>query len=397
MDVDGSTPQEGDRNLSVGDVANELIQRRQERTAPEPAASPSLEAEAEADGDDLPTPEELEREALGEDPDKDEDEGEDAPDLGAENQDDDDDPDAGEPDDQGAEYSFETLDEVAEAAGMEIDDFLKIKANTLVDGVAGEVTLGELLKGHQLESSFTRKNQAWVEQKRHAEQEFEAQREKLADHFQITTEVFNHAQQALVSDFESVNWAELQASDTEQYQRLRQQFGERQGRLNHAIKLATERLQKAREEQEAAKEDKRNRDIAREQEMLAAKVPEWQDEERRSKEAAEIGKYLLSVGFEADEISNLTDHRMMILARAALGLAGPTKKQVDLAKKKVKKVPRLVKSGAQKPRGSDDSKKISALKAQVKRTGKTGDVAELLIARRQNKERNARRKRAAPR
>lgn len=396
MDGNGSTPQEGDRSLSVDDTANLLMERRQPRAAAEepPAPGPKETPPANADDDDdVPTPAALEAEALGEDPDTDEDE--DVLDLGEEDQDDDDDPDAGEPDDQDTAYSFESIDEVAEAAGMELDDFLKLKANTLIDGEAGTVTLGELLKGHQLESSFTRKNQAWVEQKRHTEQEFEAQREKLSDHFQITTEVFQHAQQALVADFESVNWAQLQAAEPEQYQRLRQQFGERQGRLNHAIKLATERLQKAREAQKAELEDKRNKDIVREQEMLAAKVPEWQDESRRNKEAAEIGKYLMSVGFDSDEISNLTDHRMMILARDALGLAGPNQKQIELAKKKVKKVPRLVKSGAQKPRGSDDSKKITGLKTQLKKSGKTDDVAKLLIAKRQNRERNARRNRAS--
>lgn len=394
---EGSTPEAGDRGLSTRDTADILVQRRQERAAPEPA--PNQEEVGETD--EQITPESLEAEALGEDPVTDE--GDEAageePDpetleLDDEGQDADDDPDASEGDEDG-EYSFESIDELAEAAGMELDDFLKLKATTVVDGEHGSVTLGELLKGHQLESSFTRKNQAWIEEKRKAETEIQTQREKLNDHFQLTTEIFQSAQQAIVADFESINWQQLQAENPDQYQQLRQQFGMRQGRLNQSIKEATARLKQQSEAQAAEDAQAEQQTLTREHEMLMSKVPEWTDPKVREKDAAEIGKYLTTVGFEAAELENMTDHRLIILARAALGQSGPSKKQIELTRKKLKNVPKVAKPGARnKPRDSGSNGKIAALKGNLKKSGKTDDAAKLLIARQKQRAQNRRRGRS---
>lgn len=388
MEVAGSTPAAGDRGMSTDDVANALIQRRQAQ--PEQPA-PNTEDE------DL-SPEALKREALGEQ-DLEDDQGDDiegdGPEIEAAGEDQDlDDPtdadeDAGD-DEEG--FRFESIEEVAEAAGMELDDFLKLSMSTLVDGEEGTVTLEQLRKGHQLESSFTRKNQEWIQQKQKAEAEIQAQREKLNDHFQLTTEVFQHAQQALVADFESINWHKLQAENPQQYQQLRQQFGMRQGRLNQAIQEAKTRLAKAAEQQEAEEAQAEQAALYREHEALMGKVPEWTDPKTRDADAAEIGKYLTSIGYTPAELEKMTDHRLILLARAALGQSGPTKRQVELAKKKLKSVPKVAKPGARNKSRDSGKGKITGLKNTLKKTGKTDDAAELLLARRQSRARNRRRK-----
>jgi len=73
---------------------------------------------------------------------------------------------------------------------------------------------------------------------------------------------------------------------------------------------------------------------------------------------------------------------LIVLARMALGLTGPSKKSLDLAKKKVNQVQRLVKPGSRKPTGGTAQKTVRAAENKLKATGTTDDAAEALIARR---------------
>ena len=368
--ADGSTLEAGDRGLSESDVADKLIERRAARAEP-----PADEAPASTEE----TLEALEQEALGE-PDTDEVE----PDLELAEQEqdaDDPDPDADGDEDQVTSDKFEFVDEVAEAAGMDTEEFLaNIRVKTKVDGEDGEVTLAELVKGHQLESSFTRKNQQWIEQKKAETEKLESERSKLTDHFQLAVSAFEMAQQQLMSDFEGINWNELQQSNPAEWSAKRQQFGERQARLNQARQQSQQQIEQRLAQQKAEEAEATNQRLDREHKILLDKVPAWTDEKVREQEATEVAKYLSSVGFDESEISNLNDHRLVVLARAAMGQQGPSKKQLELAKKKVNETPRLVKPGT-RPQSNGAITAAQKATQRAKRSGDTDDVAQALIAR----------------
>lgn len=370
--ANGSTLEAGDQGLSESDVAEKLIERRAARAEP-PAEEPA---------DTEVALESLEKEALGEEPETEEVDTD--LDLAEEEQEaDDPNPDADGDEDQVTSDKFEFVDEVAEAAGMDTDEFLaNIRVKTKVDGADGEVTLAELVKGHQLESSFTRKNQQWIEQKNAETAKLESERSKLADHFQLATTAFDLAQQQLMSDFEGVNWNELQTSNPAEWSAKRQQFGERQARLNQAKNQSAQQIQAAVEQQQKEQAEATDQLLQKEHKMLLEKVPSWTDETVRAKEAAEVAEYLQSVGFADSEISELKDHKLIILARAAMGQQGPSKKQLELAKKKVTEAPRLVKPGSSRPQTNGAITAAQKATAKAKKSGDTDDFAQALLARR---------------
>lgn len=361
-----STQPQGDLT-STEDIANALMARRESR--PEPVAEPEQPAE--------------ELEALAEEVLEEPETEEVEPDLDlAEEQQEADDPtpDAEGDEAEGAER-FETIDQLAEATGLELDDFLNsINVNTKVNGSESSVTLAQLVKGHQLESSFTAKNQAWLEEKEATNKRLEAERSKLTNHFQLATTAFNLAQQELMSDFQGINWNQLQQENPSEWAAKRQQFGERQAKLNQAKDQSAQQIQLAVQQQEAERAEATDQQLQQEHKTLLEKVPTWNDEKVRAKEAAEIAEYLDSIGFAADEISSLKDHKLIILARAALGQQGPSKKKLALAKKVIKSTPKLVKPGSQRP---SNGATTSAQKATAKanKTGNIDDVTQALIER----------------
>jgi len=363
-----STQEMGDLSTTE-DIAKSLIERRSSR--PEPVAEPEQPAE--------------ELEALAEDvlDEPETDEVEPDLDLAEDQQEADDLPSDAEGEDVGVLDKFEFIDEVAEAAGMELDEFLSsVRIKTKVDGSEGEVALADLVKGHQLESSFTRKNQAWLAEKEAANKQLESERSKLSDHFQLATTAFGLAQEQLMADFQGVNWNQLQQENPSEWAAKRQQFGERQARLNQAKDQSAQQIQQAVKRQEAEAAQSANETLEREHQTLLEKVPSWNDENIRAKEAAEIADYLDSIGFAQDEISSLKDHKLIILARAALGQQGPSKKKLALAKKKVESIPKLVKPGASRPQSHGAMSAAQKATAKAQKTGSLDDVTQALIARR---------------
>ena len=184
-----------------------------------------------------------------------------------------------------------------------------------------------------------------------------------------------------MSDFQGVNWDQLQQANPAEWTAKRQQFGERQARLNQAKDQSTAQIAQAVETQNAEAVEANNAILQKEHNTLLEKVPTWKDETVRTREATEVAEYLHSVGYPESEISELKDHKLIILARAAMGQQGPSKKKLELAKKKVDQVPRLVKPGSSRPQSTGAASVAEKATAKAKRSGDDDDVAQALIAR----------------
>ena len=313
-----------------------------------------------------------------------------------------DEPGADDSDAQGVELTFQSVDELAEIIGIEVDDLLsRVTVDTLVDGEPGSITLADMKKGHQLESSFTRKNQAFVSRVKNWEAERESQRTQIADHFAKATTALNMAQQQLYSDYQSINWDQLGKENPAEWTKKRQELGERQARLNQAMQQTTAQIQQAKEQQQRQEEEARENRYAEQHELLMAAVPTWKkSEQKRVKEGTQIAEYLVrEIGFTPEEIENLEDHRLILLGRAALGLSGPSKQKLNLAKKKVDEVKKFVRPGNGQDRRDQGkrafTKRAEEAKATLKKTGATHDAAQALLARKLARQASAKRGRRA--
>lgn len=277
--------------------------------------------------------------------------------------------------------TFETIAELAEAADIPIDEFMEsIKLTTKVNGEESEVTLAELKKGYQLEADYTRKNQAFIEQQKEFNEQQEQARTEVADQLRRAGAAFQVAQSQLTNDFNSINWTELQQADPTQYVIQRQQFGERQAHINQMIDQASREAQSFQDKQRL-EADQAKESVMREQaELLSKAMPAWSDSKVREAETAQVAEYFASMGFQPEEVNGITDHRIILMAIKAMNAVKSS--DIDIAKKKVEKVPKLVKSNARQNQNLGKEKTLSKLKSRIKQTGNVDDVAALLQARR---------------
>ena len=275
--------------------------------------------------------------------------------------------------------TFETVAELAEATGMELDEFLSsIRLTTKVDGQESEVSLAELKKGFQLTSTFTQRNQQLTEDRKEFDQEREAKRAEIDQQFRNAGTAFALAQQELASEFQNTDWEKLKVDDPNQFLIRQQDFGKKQARLNAAIEASN--AEADRIVQERAEEDAKALEAKQiaEHEKLMEKVPEWKDEKVLTEEAGPIGEYLAATGFTSEEMKSMADHRIILLARKAMKFDQATSK-VDLTRKRIRKSPKLVKGGA-KSTVNPQQKQVGKNRAKLKKTGSLHDAAALLMA-----------------
>ena len=284
--------------------------------------------------------------------------------------------------DKELEASFETLSELAEATGMDQEEFLKnIKATVKVQGEQSEVNLAELIKGYQLQSDYTRKNEAFLNQKKEWEAQQEQARNELTAEFQKTGAAFRVAQDELMREYHATDWATLEKDDPQQFLIKRQKFGERQASLDAQINQATQHAQAYAEKQQQERQQFSQQQLQKEEELLLSALPNWSNAETRKAESVKVGEYLMNQGFNAEEVGNITDHRLIVMAQKAMQadkVAGDT----DVALKKVKKAPKLIKPNARQTPNQAKAARTAKLMKVAKSTGRPEDIAAALISRR---------------
>ena len=345
----------------VDSAAAEIQRRREVRAEPEPLSNESEAEETEAEASEIDD-DKAEVSEANDDPEVEEDAEEDAP-------------------TETEASSFKTITELAEAVDMPIDEFMaQIKLTTKVNGEESEVTLSDLQKGYQTEADNTRKSMDLAEQRKTLEQHHTNARNELQAEMQKAGVTLKLAQNQLSNDFNSIDWNGLQASDPTQFMLQRQQFGERQAQINQQIESATQQAQAFQDKQTQDAEQAQQTYLQKESESLNKAIPTWSDDKVRNAETAKLTEYLGKSGFNTDEISKITDHRIILLARQAMA-AGKEVTAIDIAKKKVKKAPKLVKGNARQ-NVNQKQKSIAALTQKAKQSGSVDDVAQMLLARR---------------
>jgi len=243
--------------------------------------------------------------------------------------------------DEGGEELLESQDPEGDAeadpdAQPDDETWKDRKAKVTIDGQEAEITVGEALNGYMRLADYTRKTQDISNQqsqvnalKAHVEQEL-AQR---ANQLQVLSAALY---QELVGDQAALN--EL-ADNPAEYIR-RQQDMSRKSNLLAQVQQQQEaiRQQGANEQAKQAAERIRQSDAA-----LSTAIPEWKDPAKRAAIQKDIGALLTKLGYQPQELAQLSDHRAMLVAyKAALW----DKHQALASKKTAAPVRTPVKPGA---------------------------------------------------
>jgi len=233
----------------------------------------------------------------------------------------------------------------------------------LPDGTEEEVTEDEAYAGYLRTKDYTRKTQAAAEARKKAEAVELAASEKAAQ-YADNLEKVKQAMDRLVPK-EPV-WAELRKTLTPE--QFADTLADWQAFKKNRDEVEAEQ-KKVAEEQAAVFNTNYEKYRKAEVEALLAAVPEWVDQDLGKREAGEMAKYAMSIGFSQEEVDHAVDHRVLLMLRKAMLWdkantvgAGKVKPKVKPASGKIKSAGPGGKVTPPKPKSSEAQAKESLRK-----------------------------------
>lgn len=212
----------------------------------------------------------------------------------------DDDADEGDPADESEVEQSDEQDETEQAD--EQPELYTVK----VAGEEVQVTLEEALKGYSREQDYTRKTQALAEQAKAEKAQLAGARDEYLAGLQTVQKIIEASQPRVDQSLRFSNPAEWSAQMLQH-----QQWAEQR----RAVDAETERLNAERAREEAAERDAL---VKAESEKLFRAIPEWADAKVAAEETRKLREYGQTVGFSAEEIDDVVDHRAVSVLRDAM-------------------------------------------------------------------------------
>lgn len=240
-----------------------------------------------------------------------------------------------------------------------------------VAGEETEVTLDELLSGYSRTSDYTRKTQELAEQRKAIESETaaaRAARERYGQMLEQLDEVLQ-AQAPAEPDWDTLrkqNPAEFAAQWAE-HQRFRADQA--------AVQAERQRIEGELQQDRAAQ---MQTVLNTERQRLIEAIPEWKDPEKAKAEKADLMKYAMDLGYTEEDLSQVYDHRVMLLVRKAKLYDEMTTKGREKVKEKTAAA-KVLKPGA--PQATNRGKKTARKRAlgKLAQTGRVQDAQAALL------------------
>ena len=247
-----------------------------------------------------------------------------------------------------------------------------------VNGEEQTIPLDELLKGYSRQSDYTKKTQEVSEQRKEVEtlkSQYQAEMNQIQSergHYVEALQALLDGSMGALDEFSNVNWEQLKQDDPIEFVTKKEEFREKQEKMQ-----AVQRDQQIAQQRQTEEYKKLHKEaLDGEHSALAGKLPDWKDDQKRSKIKKQVREYALGQGFNEEEIKGLVDHRSILVLLKASKYDNMTNS--DVKAKKLKNKPRVIRSGSG-VRGTEE--KRSQRKTKMKRLQQSGhvdDAASLL-------------------
>jgi len=274
----------------------------------------------------------------------------------------------------GDEVVEEGVDDSVEEGEAQSERTWRIKA----EGEEHDVTESELIQNYQLQANVRKKMEKLAHETKEIEQlKSNLQNEKLTLDQLTQTRVDYDAKLQQIADFlnkQEQDFSHLQETDPTQYAI---KLGEANQRKAHLAQIEQERARLVREQQ-AQNQAMFERQKMTERKRLLERIPELQDANARNKAREEMLAYAKSKGVTEQEFGTLIDSRLMEILYDAT-FAKKVRESKPEIMKKVKKAPKMVKSGVATPSNAELDR-IGQIKKQAKKTGNLKDAAKYFEA-----------------
>lgn len=235
-----------------------------------------------------------------------------------------------------------------------------------VDGEEVTVTVDELLNGYSRTADYTRKTQALAEERKRQEAIERELGQKLNQYNTVLPQLEQMISEAMGPE---PDWNALYQENPAEFVRQRAIWDDHRQKLQ----AAREERQRAQREQQQMREAQLQRYVTSERDVLLSKVPEWKDTDVMQREQKELREYATSLGYSAQEIDGLVDHRAVLVMRDALRYRQLQAKGQQVVRDGVKPA-----APGTPNKGSIESKRVRDLRKRVKERGDERAAAALI-------------------
>ena len=240
-----------------------------------------------------------------------------------------------------------------------------------VDGKDVEVTLDELQAGYSRQADYTRKSQVLAEQRKKADEELAATQQER-QRYLSQLEQFNTQADSKINELKSTDWTKLKEEDPTEYMLKRDQYRELQEN-KRTVEEEQKNLQyKSQQEQQA----KWQEELGRQQEIMAQRLPEWNDPTKGAKLKQDIKSFAVKTGFSEQEVDSLIDARSVDVLHKAMLYDNLL--AAKISNKKAKVVPKVTRPGSPATKGEISSDKVKAQRAKLRKSGHVKDASSVI-------------------
>ena len=247
-----------------------------------------------------------------------------------------------------------------------------------VNGEEVAVSLDELLSGYSRQSDYTRKTQEIAGERKGMEelqQQYNSQVAQIQQERQQYMDALTNiiaGQGSEIEKFANVNWDELREADPIEYVTTREQYREAQERIQS---MQYQQAQVA-QAQQAQMNQARHEMLKVERGKLVEALPEWDEPGTQKELANTLQSYAKTQGFTQEELTELIDHRSILVLLKAHKY--DQLQNSDVKSKKLKNKPKVIRSGTgTTSKGTSKSKRAAKMK-RLQSSGHVDDAVSIL-------------------
>lgn len=257
--------------------------------------------------------------------------------------------------------------EVSQEEQTEIQQEHNSTYKVKVAGQELDVTLDELKSGYSRDADYRRKTEELSVQRQQFQSETEKQRQDYSSKLNELNQLMSLAQNQLNAEIASADLERLYEEDPTEALRLERKLKQKHEKFAEAVN-------KTRAEQQ-----KQLQEIVQiQQKELVNKLPEFSDPEKATQLKSQMRGYLNSYGFQDQEISQIYDHRIVMLVNDAMKYRNMQKLKPNLASK-IAKPGRVLTSGMKKDKSDVMFGQRKEKLNRLKKSGNLKDATNVFL------------------
>ena len=274
-------------------------------------------------------------------------------------------------------------DESEESEEEEVEDEDESESTVYtvkVNGQDVEVSEDELIKGYSRQQDYTQKTQQLAEYKRQMDAAAQGMQQEVAQTQQMRAQYVDALSTAIdtnyahLQQYANVDWETLKSQDKEEYLTKRDEYRQAQ----ESIQQLQFKAQEAQQQQQQEMQVQHQQVLQEEHAKMVSILPEWNDPDTQRAIAKSLSEFALSKGYTQEELSQLVDHRSILVLMQAKAYEDMTRKQHEVRAKKVKNKPKVVKTKAKRGKAEASVSKRKEGMKRLRSTGHVDDAASLL-------------------